>query len=421
MTKTINIGLIGIGTIGSGVVDILDKNTSLIEKRTGVKINLAKVCDLNEKLALELGLKGLFTKEYKELLNNPNIDVIVELIGGYEPAHSIIIEAIQAGKHVVTANKAVLAKFGYEIFEEAQKNNVNVLFEAAVGGCIPIIRTIEETYPSDKITEIYGILNGTTNYILTKMTKGMTYEDSLKKAQELGFAEADPSFDVEGKDASQKMTILSSLVFDAKITEEPFTWGITKVTKQDIDYAKELGYVIKLIAMGIKRENGIEIRTHPTMIPADHVLAGVNNEYNAVLFSGENVKEVMLSGKGAGKLPTASVVVTDIIELGSRTRVAQRHFEDTKLIPMGEIRSKYYLRFSLIDEPGVFANISKILGDNNVSIAEVSQKKSDSDIVPVIIITHETLERDLMNAVKTYNALDNVEDKAVVIRIDDLI
>jgi homoserine dehydrogenase len=421
MIKEINIGLVGIGTIGSGVVEILDKNASLIEKRTGVKINLVKVCDLNETLAKKIGVDGVFTKDYKEILNDSGIDVVVELIGGYEPAHSIIIEAINAGKHVVTANKAVLAKFGYEIFEVAQKNNVNVLFEAAVGGCIPIIRTIEETYPSDKIENIYGILNGTTNYILTKMTEGMSYVEALKKAQELGFAEADPTFDVEGMDASQKMTILSSLVFDAKIMETPFTDGITRITKQDMEYAKELGYVIKLIAMGIKRENGIEIRTHPTMIPSDHVLAGVNNEYNAVLFSGENVKEVMLSGKGAGKLPTASVVVTDIIELGSRMRVAQRHFEDTKLVPMKDIKSKYYLRFSLVDEPGIFANIAKILGDNNVSIAAVSQKESDTKKVPVVIITHEALEEDLMNSIKEYNALDDVSDEAVVIRIDDLI
>lgn len=420
MSKIVNIGLIGIGTIGSGVVDILKNNSELIEKRTGVKINLVKVCDLNEELAKEIGVGDIFTKDYKEILNDENINVVIELIGGYEPAHKIIIETLNAKKHVVTANKAVLAKFGYEIFEEAQKNKVNILFEAAVGGCIPIIRTIEETYNSDKIESIYGILNGTTNYIMTRMGEGMSYEDALKKAQDLGFAEADPTFDVEGIDASQKITILASLAFDAKIEQEPLTNGITNITKKDIQYVKEMGYVIKLLAIAKKNNGSIELRTHPTMIPDTHVLASINEEVNAVLFSGKNVGQILLSGKGAGKFPTASVVVSDIIELGSRTRLAERHFEKAKLLEVENIKSRYYLRVNVVDNPGVFAQVAKVLGDNNISIAAVSQKEENQDVVPVVIITHEAQENNITNAVKQCNGLNIVKEETVIIRIEDI-
>jgi len=421
MSKEINVGLIGLGTIGSGVVDILNSNNNLIEKRTGVKISLVKVCDLNEALADKLGVGNIYTNDYKELINDDNVDVVIELIGGYEPAHTMIVEALKAKKHVVTANKAVLAKFGYEIFEEAQKNGVNVLFEAAVGGCIPIVRAIEETYTSDKIESIYGILNGTTNYIMTRMSEGMSYEDALKKAQELGFAEADPTFDVEGMDASQKITILASLAFDAKIKQDPLLNGITKITKKDIEYAKEMGYVIKLLAIAKKKNGSIELRTHPTMLPDNHALASINEEVNAVMFTGKNVGNILLSGKGAGKLPTASVVVTDIIEMGSRNRLAERHFEDTKLIDINDIKSRYYLRINVIDKPGVFAQVAKILGDNNISIAAVSQKEENQDVVPVVIITHEAQEVNISNAVKKCNELDIMKEAIIIIRIEDMI
>jgi len=253
------------------------------------------------------------------------------------------------------------------------------------------------------------------------MTEGMGYDEALKKAQELGFAEADPTFDVEGMDASQKVSILAALAFDAKIMQDPLTEGITKVTKQDMKYAKEMGYVIKLIAMAKKHNSHIELRTHPTMIPQDHVLANVNIEYNAVLFSGKNVDEVMLSGKGAGKLPTASVVVTDIIEMGSRTRLIQRNFEDVQVIDQGDITSRYYLRFSLVDKPGVFAQVAKILGDNNVSIAGVSQKEMDKEVVPVVIVTHESQEKNIMDAINECKSVEVVKSDPVILRIDDLI
>jgi len=421
MSKILNIGLIGLGTIGSGVVEILQKNSGLIEKRTNIKLVLKAVCDLNDILVKKLGIDlNIYYKNYKDVINNKDVNVIVELIGGYEPAHTIILEALRAKKHVVTANKAVLAKYGYELFEEAQKNNVNILFEASVGGCIPIIRTIEESHSSDNIYEIYGIINGTTNYILTRMSEGMSYEDALKKAQELGFAEANPSFDVEGKDASQKLSILAALAFDAKINQEPFTEGITKITKKDIEYAKEMGYNIKLLAIGKKHDNSIELRTHPTMIPVKHIFSTINNEVNGILFSAKNIGQIFLSGKGAGKLPTASVVITDMIEIGSRTRLAERHFENIKISDIGEIKTRYYLRFNVTDKPGVFAKIAKILGDNNISIAAVSQKEINKEVVPVIIITHESLEKNLINAVKECNKLDIIKQETVIIRIEDL-
>jgi len=421
MSKIINIGLIGLGTIGSGVVEILQKNSDIIEKRTTIKPILKAVCDLNDKLVKKLGIDlNIYYKNYKDVINNKDIDVIVELIGGYEPAHTIILEAIRAKKHIVTANKAVLAKYGYELFEEAQKNKVNILFEASVGGCIPIIRTIEESHSSDNIYEIYGIINGTTNYILTRMSEGMSYSDALKKAQELGFAEANPSFDVEGKDASQKLSILASLAFDAKISQEPFTEGITKITKNDIEYAKEMGYTIKLLAIGKKHDNSIELRTHPTMIPNKHIFSTINNEVNGILFSAKNIGQIFLSGKGAGKLPTASVVITDIIEIGSRTRLAERHFEDIKISDIGEIKTRYYLRFNVAEKSGVFAKIAKILGDNNISIAAVSQKEINKETVPIIMITHMSLEKNLINAIKECNDLDVTKQDAVIIRIEDL-
>ncbi|MFH1641423.1 MAG: homoserine dehydrogenase [Nanoarchaeota archaeon] len=415
-----NIGLVGIGTIGAGVVKILSRNTDLIEKRTGIKIILKKVCDLNLEAAKKLGLKdSQLTKNYEDLINDDDISVIVELIGGYNPAKDIILKALRKGKHVVTANKAVIAKYGEEIFAVAEKNNVNVAFEAAVGGCIPILKAIKESYAADRIKQIYGILNGTTNLILTKMQAGMSYEEALKNAQDQGFAEADPAFDVEGKDAAQKIVILSAFAFNAKIDDNIFTWGITKINKNDIDYADELGYKIKLLAIA-KDENGeIELRVHPTMIPKSHELSSVSNELNAIYLKGENITKGMLYGKGAGQLPTATVVIGDIIDI-ARGKVDHYYFQDKKAKNIDSIKSRYYLRCQVKEKPGVLAKIAKILGDNNISIAAVQQKEVDKDIVPVIMTTQESVEENLMKAVKEINKLDVIKEKVVVIRIEDI-
>ncbi len=422
MVKKLNVGLIGLGTVGLGVLDILKENSNLIEQRTGVAINVIAACTRTQEKAEKAGVDmTTFTTDYNEIINNTDVDIVVELIGGYEPARTIIMDAIKAKKNVVTANKAVISKFGYEIYEAAQANGVNVLFEAAVGGCIPILRSIEETYNSDRITNIYGILNGTTNYMLTKMTEGQSYEDALKTAQELGFAESDPTFDVEGLDCGQKLGIAASLAFDVKIDSDYLVEGITKISKKDIDYAKELGYTIKLISMGKRYKDKVELRSHPTMIPSDHVLAGVNNEYNAFLFSGKYVDEVMLSGKGAGKYPTASVVVSDLIEVGSRTRVAERHFKEIELVAKEDIVSRYYLRLNVLDKPGVMASIAKQLGDNDVSISAIHQKETNKEVVPVIILTHETREGKVIAAFDGIKELGISKEELILIRIDELI
>jgi len=419
MVVELGIGLVGVGNIGSGVVEIILKNAALIEKRTGVRLILARVCDKNSVRAEQLGVsKSILTSDYKELISDKKVNVVVELIGGYEPAHTVIVDALNAGKHVVTANKAVIAKFGYEIFELAQKNGVNILFEAAVGGCIPIIRTIEESYSSDKIKCVRGILNGTTNFILTKMAGGMEYSDALKLAQELGFAEADPSFDVEGKDAAQKATILASLAFDAKIEGEPFVCGITALKKADMDFASEIGFVIKLLAVAKKHPTGVELRVHPAMVPKSHPFANVSNEINAVALSSENTGDIFLSGRGAGKLPTATVVVTDLIEMGSRVRVTARYFQETKLIDFGESEFKYYLHLGVLDKPGVLAAIGKVLGDNGVSINSCIQKEGGTDVVPIVIVTHLAKEKQMSKAIVEMKKLSVIKE-AELIRIEE--
>jgi homoserine dehydrogenase len=421
----VNIGLIGIGTIGSGVVGILKKNSKVIEKRSGVKLNLKKVCDLNIKAAKKLGIpSSKLTTKVDDILNDKEIDVVIELIGGYEPARTFILKAMNKGKHVVTANKAVIAKHGPELFKAAEKNKVNFCFEAAVGGCIPILKALKESYVADNIHSIYGIVNGTTNYILTRMNEGMSYEEALKKAQQLGFAEANPAFDVEGKDAAQKLVILSSLAFNSKIKDNIFTWGITKVSKNDLLYAKELGYAIKLLAIAKKDDGKIELRVHPTMIPIDHELASVSNELNAVYVVGENIGQAMLYGKGAGRLPTATVVLGDVVDIGKRLGKIvvkpMNYFSNAKLKDISEISSRYYLRYSVLDKPGVLAKVSGILGKNHISIAGVWQKEEHKKVVPVIITTHEALERDIQKAIKQIDKLGIVKDKTVVIRIENI-
>ncbi|MDO8741224.1 MAG: homoserine dehydrogenase [Candidatus Woesearchaeota archaeon] len=426
MSKAINIGLIGLGTVGSGVVKILKNNSSLIKNRTGIELNLKKVCSLTLKNAEKSGIeKEKQTTDFNDVINDKEIDIVVELIGGYEPAKTIIMNAMKNGKHIVSANKAVIARYGPELFEAAQKNKVNFYFEAAVGGCIPILNALQVNYQAERINAIYGILNGTTNYILTKMSEGKSYEDALKEAQELGFAEKDPSFDVEGKDAAQKLVILASLAFNMKIKEDIFSEGITKISRNDMQYAKELGYAIKLLTIAKKSDNKIELRVHPTMIPAEHELATVKNELNAIYLVGENIGPVMLYGKGAGQLPTAAVVLGDILSIANNmaNNVATapvQYFENYGLKSINEVISRYYFRFMVVDAPGVLAKIAAVLGNSNISIAAVSQKEENKDTVPVIITTHDALESNVSKAIKEINKLDVVKEETVVIRIEDL-
>jgi len=421
MSKEVNIGLVGIGTVGLGVIKILNKNQDLIEKRTGVRLNLKKVCARNVEPAKEFGLKQeQLTTNYEDVISDADVDIVIELIGGYDPAKDIILKALQNKKNVVTANKALIAKHGDEIFEAVKNNNVSINFEAAVGGCVPIIKSIKESYAADSIKAIYGILNGTTNFILTKMEEGLSYKEALERAQELGFAEANPEFDVEGKDAAQKLIILSSLAFNAKINDGIMTWGITKLKKNDLKYADQLGYRIKLLAIA-KQENGkVELRVHPTMIPKEHELASVKNELNAVYIVGENITKSMLYGKGAGQLPTATVVLGDVIDI-AKGKQSIFYFRDVKIKDINEISSRYYLRFQVTEKPGVLAKITKVLGDNKISIAAVEQKEVNKEIVPIVMTTHEVVEGDMMKAVKEINELDVVKEDTVIIRIENII
>ncbi|MEK6808119.1 MAG: homoserine dehydrogenase [Nanoarchaeota archaeon] len=422
----IRIGVIGIGTIGSGVIKILKANNSLIEKRTGINLVIKKACDKNLEQGTKLGLsRAVLTTDYKDIINDDSIDIVVELIGGYEPARSIIESAIKNKKHIVTANKAVISKYGNEIFKLSEKHERDIRFEASVGGCIPIIRTLQESYISEEFRSIYGIVNGTTNYILTKMKEGLDYSSAVKNAQEMGFAEADPSFDLMGKDSAQKLHILSSLAFNSLLPESIYTEGITNISKNDILYADELGYVIKLLAIAKRVGNEIDIRVHPTMIPKTHELSSVSNEFNAIYLVGKDTKDTMLYGKGAGQMPTASVVVSDIVDIAKNIKQKKyirpmNHFNKLKIKPITETESRYYFRFHVVDKPGVLGKITTELGKNNVSIAGVSQKEENRDIVPLIIISHNAIEKNVRNAMESIRKLDVVKDSAVMIRIEDL-
>lgn len=419
--KNINIGLIGTGTVGKGVWDILLNNQANIANKTGLKLNLAQIYARDPQKAIQNGfLPAVVTNDYNEIINNPQIDVIIELLGGYEPAKTIVLKAIQAGKKVITANKALLAKHGDEIFAQAKLNNVPLGFEAAVGGSIPIIKILSESYIADNITSIHGILNGTTNYIITRMEEGMGYEQALTLAQEKGFAEADPTFDVEGYDAAQKILLLAQLAFNSPIKNDVPSMGITQLTKSDIDNASELGYNIKLLATAKLSNKQIDIKVKPTMIPKKHILANIKEELNAVVLKGEQTKESIFSGRGAGKLPTASVVVSDIINICQKKDGFNFHFFNNYAQKKEEeIESRFYLRFMVNDEPGVFAMLSKTLGDNHISISAVVQKELNTKEVPVIVNTHLALYRNIQKALDEIEKMPFVTEKPFYLTIED--
>jgi homoserine dehydrogenase len=432
--KEINVGLIGLGTIGIGTAKVLTENSKIIEERLGARLVLKKAADLDIERDRGLALDAsVFTTNAHEVIHDQDISIIIELIGGYEPAKSFILEAIDNGKHIVTANKALLALYGREIFSKASEKGVDVSFEASVGGGIPILKSIKEGLAANRINSIFGIINGTANYILSEMTnKGESYEVCLKKAQEKGYAEADPTFDVEGVDTAHKLAILVALCYGTTISlDDIYTEGITHIKPIDIEFAKEFGYEIKLLAISKQEDGKIEARVHPTMIPEHHVLAAIDGAYNAVLLRGDAVGNVMFTGMGAGMMPTASAVVSDVIDTarnilkGKTCRVPSlsyqdKNIRDTALRSMDELEAEYYLRFSVVDEPGVLSKISGILGDHNISIASVIQKgRSTEGAVPVVITTHHAKERNMLHALKEIDTLSMVLDKTVSIRIED--
>lgn len=432
--KTINLGLIGFGTIGTGVIRLLQESSELIQKRLGAKLVLKKVADLDVTTLRQVTVeKELLTTDAKAILNDPEISIVIELIGGYEPARSFMLEAIRKKKHVITANKALLASYGNEIFQAAEEEGVDIGFEASVGGTIPIIKTLKESLVANRIKSIFGIMNGTSNYILSKMTdEGKSFDVVLKEAQELGFAEADPTFDIEGIDTAHKLAITLSLAYGKRVKlDDVYREGISGISKQDIDFASELGYRIKLLAIAIQRGDTIEARIHPTMIPLDHLLANVNGNFNAFHFVGDASGTVFLYGQGAGMMPTASAVIADVIDVsrnivkGISGRVPARSLRenvinDIELMSFEEIFTNYYFRFSALDRPGVLSKISGILGENNISIAAVIQKgRQQAGPVPIVMTTHKSQEKDVQEAITEIDQLDIIHGKTILIRIED--
>ncbi|MFH1715637.1 MAG: homoserine dehydrogenase [Elusimicrobiota bacterium] len=432
MKKSVNIGLIGLGTVGAGSVKILNDLAVQIKDKVGVPINLKRIVTKDTSKAKGIKYdKRIVSKNVDDILNDPEIDIVVELIGGYEPARTMIINALNKGKHVVTANKAVMAKYWHEIHDTARKNNVLVYFEASVGGAIPIIQGINEGLSANKINAIYGILNGTTNYILTKMLKDkLLFSEALKGAQKKGFAEADPTMDVKGIDAAHKLVILSSLALGVEVKlSDVYCEGIDELDLNDVKYANdEFGLVVKLLGIMKRAKNGVELRVHPTLIPESHLLASVQNEFNAVYVNADAAGKTMFYGKGAGMMPAASAVVSDIIYVarhvanetaGKLPLVKHLAGKKVALAKMDDVESKYYLRFTVIDEPGVFAKIAGILGKNKVSIESCIQKKSDTKVVPLIIITHLAKEKNIKKALKNIDHLLTTRKKSILLRIED--
>lgn len=432
--KTINLGLIGFGTIGTGVVKLLYESLDLIQNRLGAKLVLKKIADIDITTKRQVTVKKeLLTTDAKVILDDPEIAIVIELMGGYEPARSFILDAIGKKKHVITANKALLATYGNEIFQAAETAGVDIGFEASVGGTIPIIKTLKESLAANRMKSIFGIMNGTSNYILSKMTdEGKSFDVVLKEAQELGFAEADPTFDIEGIDTAHKLAITLSLAYGKKVKlEELYREGISGISLQDIEFARELGYRIKLLAISIQREECIEARIHPTMIPLDHLLANVNGNFNAFHFVGDAAGTVFLYGQGAGMMPTASAVIGDVIDIsrnilkGVAGRVPARSLSenvinDIKLMSFDDIFTNYYFRCSALDRPGVLSKISGILGENNISIAAVIQKgRQPAGPVPIVMTTHKAKELNVRKAIKEIDQLDIIHGKTVVIRIED--
>ncbi len=432
--KKIRVGLLGFGTVGSGTAKILLENKDLLDARLGAELELKWIGDLD--VDSDRGVtvdRRVLTTDAKQVINDPEVDIIVELVGGYEPAKAFILAAIENGKHVVTANKALLAAYGEEIFAAASRQGVEIGFEASVGGGIPLLRSIKEGLVANRIHRLFGILNGTSNYILTKMTnEGGSFSEVLKEAQNLGYAEADPTFDVEGVDAAHKLTILLSIAYGVPIDfDSVYTEGISKITSLDIDFMKEFGYRIKLLAISKDDGNSIEARVHPTLIPEGSLLANVNEAYNALYISGDAVGNVMFYGPGAGMMPTGSAVVSDLVDVARNIlndamgRVPYFGYQPNRVKPRAiksprDLMAKYYFRVSAHDRPGVLSKISGILGENDISIESVHQKGRDLvGAVPIVMITHEAREAAVYAALSRIDDLDVVKDKTVMIRIED--
>ncbi len=434
--KPIQIGLLGIGTVGGGTYTVLKRNQEEIARRAGREIVIKMIADTNLERARSLAdANVIVTSDGHEITRNPEIDIVVELIGGQTIAKELILEAIANGKHVVTANKALLANHGTEIFAAARAKGVIVAFEAAVAGGIPIIKALREGLTANRITWIAGIINGTSNFILSEMRdKGLSFETVLAQAQKLGYAEADPTYDIEGIDAAHKITLMSAIAFGIPVQfSKVYVEGITKLTGEDIRYAGELGYRIKLLGITKRVEKGIELRVHPTLIPIKRLIANVEGVMNAIVVKGDAVGATLYYGAGAGSEPTASSVIADLVDItrlhtaDPKHRVPPLSFQpdllsDTPVIPMEDVETSYYLRIQVVDKPGVMAEITRIVAEQNISISALLQKEAsdESDQVSVIMLTHLTVEKNINAAINRIEALPVVTGKVFRLRIEEL-
>ena len=424
----VKIGLLGCGTVGSGVYKILDKNDASITNKAGAQLTIKRVLvkDKEEELVVDVPEEEL-TEDFTDILNDDEIEIVVELIGGVNPAKEFVLRSLNQGKNVITANKELIAKHGEEILNTAEENGVDIYFEASVGGGIPIIKPLKSSLAGNKIDKILGIVNGTTNYILTKMDEeGAEFDAVLEQAQDLGYAEADPTSDIEGCDAAYKLAILSSIGFESRIDiEKVHVEGITGITKDDISYAREFDYKIKLLAIGKEEQDGVEVRVHPTLIPEDHPLANVNDVFNAIFIEGDAIGQTMFYGPGAGQMPTGSAVVGDIIEVarniefGAEGRLPCTCFEDKKVKEQSEVETRYYIRLEVLDEPGVLGQITNLLGDYNVSMESVMQKGRSDQSVPLVLITHKVKEGNINAALEEISQLNPVKEIANLIRVEE--
>jgi homoserine dehydrogenase len=426
----INIGIIGFGIVGSGTAKVLLENNDIIRERLGFGLNLKRIADLD--IVRDRGIKvpkGVLTTDVNHIFDDPDIQIVVELIGGINPAKKFILRAIEKGKHVVTANKALLATEGADIFNAARRTGVEVGYEASVAGAIPIIKVMKESLIANRIKAIYGIINGTSNYILTKMTEeNVEFSQALKEAQALGYAEADPTFDIEGIDTAHKLTILATLAYGIPLSyKSVHIEGISRISTQDIAFASELGYKVKLLAITKESDGEVELRVHPTMLPKDYLIAKVDGPFNAIYVDGDATGSTLYYGRGAGSIPTGSAVVSDIADIARNIRKGAIGRVPTipeishaaKIKKIDDVVSRYYFRFSALDKPGVLSKISGILGNYNISITSVIQKgRRLGEAVPLVVLTHEAKEKDVRRAIEEIDQLTVVTDKTVFIRVE---
>ena len=422
--KKIKIGLLGLGTVGTGVYKLIRMRSDVMERTIGAQLEIKKILVHNKNKKREGVDESLLTDNWKDILEDEEIQIVIEVIGGIEPAKTMILEALKAGKNVVSANKDLIAEEGRELLDTAQEYGKDFLFEAAVAGGIPIIRPLKQCLAGNEITDVLGIVNGTTNYILTKMfEEGMEFEDALRQAQKLGYAEADPTADVEGLDAGRKVAIMASIAFHSRVVfSDVYTEGITKITAADIAYAKEFDSVIKLLGVARNTESGIEVGVYPVMLPKDHPLASVRESFNAVFIHGDAVDDAMFYGRGAGEMPTASAVVGDAIDVARDLaydctgRISCTCYRQIPVKDFGEIENKFFLRMQVKNRPGVLAQIAQVFGGHKVSIARVVQKNVHLEKAELVIVTERVKERHMKDATEELKNMDSIYEISSVIR-----